>query len=155
VEVKRLDKSLWHLYPIFEQRCRQFALQYDLKCPVEVVLGEMLQRWIASPAIAGYFVALEGEEMKGHLASWVLNAYGQNRLFVYQAAIEETDFTSKHHTGLLLREWLDGLNAEAPPEAQVHFGEFVTWHAPETWARYLKGIGVKSTKIRSVIQMEF
>jgi hypothetical protein len=87
--IKRLTKDdpfSWELYPQFEERVRKFAKKYDISCPIEPILLESQQRWVTAPDLAGYFVALDGENyVYAHFSSWIVSNYGQNKLYIYQA----------------------------------------------------------------------
>lgn len=156
--IHRIDKTNpkdWGNYPLLEARVRAFAQKYDLKCPIEPVLAEMQQRWIAAPQLTGYFISTNQQGwMDGHLVAWIQSYYGQNRFFIYQAEMDSTSLHTLPCAISAFKSWIDETNSKLPADAQVVGGEFVTWHDAEIWQRYLHRAGVHSTKLRTVIQME-
>lgn len=140
-------------YAAFDRRCREFALKYaPPTTPIDPMLRENFARWIGQPDLAGYFVAWNGNSIIGHIAGWVVNFYGQLRIFVWQVEIDQ------HMIGTLdlgvkaLKDWISSLNVQLP--APVQTIELSTWHDPKVFSRYLKKAGLTPTLITSTIQFQ-
>lgn len=152
--IKRLtkdDDESWALYPKFQNFVRAFAQHYEVTCPIEPILLEMQQRWVVAPDLAGYFAAFDNNIMCGHCASWVVNNYGQNKLYIYQA---ETLVNVEENFELFWKQiqtWIADINSKVEPKLQVQNFEFSTWHDGPKFARYFKQKGLQSTQLRSVI----
>jgi hypothetical protein len=155
--ILRLEREKGHLnfYPTFEARLRRFVEKYADKaesCPVDSILHEMVNRWINTPALAGYFLALDEDDFTiGHLASWITNYYGQNRLYVWQAEMDEGQDVLEPMV-VQLKSWIAEVNSKLPCDFQVTRWEWLTWHPMVVWQRYLRKTGLTVSQTHSLIE---
>ena len=147
------DPESWALYPFFEQRVKSFAEEFDITCPIEPIIYEMQQRWFMTPNLAGYYVEIENSVIKSHFASWITSNYGINKLYIYQAQVDGKPINFLEFWPCV-QAWVMLLNKSLEPKFQVQKTEFCTWHDSETWMRYFRLGGLKSLKLRSIIETD-
>lgn len=145
-------------YADFDRRCRAFVSTYAPNAatvPTDAIMREMFTRWINQPDLAGYFVALnDGNHPIGHIASWIVNYYGQPRVFIWQVGIDAT-FPRTVFAGIkALRDWIDGLNCQLPQGSQIALAELSTWHDPKVFIRYLRIANLEPLLTTSTIQFK-
>lgn len=142
-------------YADFEARCKQFVQKYapaGLSVPVDAICKEQFNRWLNTPDLAGYFVAIEQSVIFGHLSSWIVNYYGIPKVFIWQAEIDENTFKPLLATIEAMRSWIVVLNSKLPPECQIKRAELVTWHSFELWRRYLKKAGLDVVQTQNFME---
>jgi hypothetical protein len=146
----RQDDETFHLFPAFRDRIVKFAKEFDIQCPIEPIVVEMTQRWFMAPNLAGYFLGLHNDTPYAHVAAWINSAYGQNKLYIYQAQADD-NYANYDLMWPMLQNWLTDLNKGLPDNAKVTQFEFCTWHSEDLWMRYFRKKGVNSLALRHVI----
>ena len=148
------DAFSWQLYPAFEARVRSFMEKY---CPnyteqqEKEFFVELRQRFAATPQLAGYWLAVEGEQVVAHVCGWIQQNYGRPYILCFQAECDQT-WESRHILPRIYMEaqlWKNEVNAallKAKADSQIiDFVEQWTFHdnGPEVWNRLLPGIEQK------------
>lgn len=148
------DAFSWTLYPVFEARVRSFMAKY---CPnytaqqEKEFFTELRQRWAATPQLAGYWLAIDGEQAVAHVCGWIQQAHGRPYILCFQAECdqmwESRDVLPKVYAEA--RVWKDEVNAALlktkADSPIIDFVEQWTFHdnAPEAWNRLLPEIEQK------------
>ena len=145
-------------YGYFDRRCREFVNTHApnaASVPIDAIMREMLGRWVGQPDLAGYFVALgDGPIPIGHIASWIVNYYGQPRLFIWQVEIDQS-FPKTVLMGVnAIKDWISGLNVQLPLGQNIELVELSTWHDPKVFIRYLRIANLEPLLTTSTIQFK-
>ena len=146
------------LYSAFDRRCRLFVSTYapnGSTVPIDAILREMFLRWIGQSDMAGYFVALDDDcRPIGHIASWIVNYYGQPRLVIWQVEIDQS-FPKTVLMGVnAIKDWISGLNVQLPLGQNIELVELSTWHDPKVFIRYLRIANLEPLLTTSTIQFK-
>ena len=143
-------------YAAFDRRCRTFISTYaPPTVPTDQILREMFLRWINQPDLSGYFVSIDNSNRSiGHIASWVVNFYGQLRLFIWQVEIDSSFIDTQKKGLMAMLKWIEGLNCQLPPGQKIELAELSTWHDPKVFLRYLRKAGLEPVLTTSTIQCQ-
>lgn len=137
------DPESWQLFPVLERRIREFLPRYGVELQLEPLLAEMRARWVTTPDLAGYWLALSDGEPVAHLVSWAMVEQGEPFIHVNQLERDQDGPSIREFVPVILSEldkWASELNRRyelAGRPERFRDVEFWTMHDREFWGRYL------------------
>jgi hypothetical protein len=157
------DDASWGFFPTFRRRVLDFAVSEGAvdKRDAERLTTDLYTKFALTPQIAGFWLMLEGEtvfgqQVIGHIASWIDARYDRPYLMVFQAKIEDHEAGHKllQMTYDQAVQWVAGLNMSLrgnPTSKLISHIEFWTERDAKAWARLLPEL--QPTNLISVMRI--
>lgn len=145
------DQRSWQLYPVFEARVRAMIGQFCHEFGDQNrFFTELRQRWVTTPLLAGYWLAVEGECAVAHVCGWVNESWGRPYVLCFQAECdrmwESRDVLPRvyEEAAVWVGEINKALRANKADCPIIDYVEQWTPHKPEQWARALPQLKQKT-----------
>lgn len=162
----RLDPDTdghWELYHQFEKRVIDFtkrhsAKEFESSVAIEKLKRKLRQRWVETPELAFYLLAMKGDVPVAHFAAWIEEGWDDPFVLIYEAEADEhvsvrdvmPDAIAKMH------DWIADTNkrlaAQKVPQRIKWVEHWTIWPAA-VWERYFRGM-LKTFATRTVMRWE-